>query len=74
VSLLNLARQMIDIYGSGKYAIVSFPENRKRIDIGDYYGDYSLIHSEVGWQPRISLRDGIQKLMDFYVQNKEHYL
>ena len=74
VSLLNLARQMIDSYGSGKYAIVSFPENRKRIDIGDYYGDYSLIHSEVGWQPRISLRDGIQKLMDFYVQNKEHYL
>ena len=74
VSLLNLARQMIDVYGSGKYAIVPFPEDRKRIDIGDYYGDYSLIKSEVGWQPLVSLNDGLQKLMDFYIHNKEHYL
>jgi UDP-glucose 4-epimerase len=74
VSLLKLARQMIDVYGSGNYAIVPFPENRKRIDIGDYYGDYSLIKSEVGWQPRVALRDGLKRLFDFYSQHKEHYL
>lgn len=73
VSLLNLARTMIDVYGSGKYAIVPFPENRKRIDIGDYYGDYSLIQSEVGWQPKTSLRAGLQEMFEFYRHNKEHY-
>jgi hypothetical protein len=30
---------MIDVHGSGNYEIVPFPEGRKRIDIGDYYGE-----------------------------------
>lgn len=74
VSLLELARTMIEIYGSGTYALVPFPESRKRIDIGNYYGDYSLINHEVGWYPQVSLRAGLKKLFDFYIQNKQHYL
>jgi len=74
INLLNLARLMTEVNGSGNYEIVPFPENRKRIDIGDYYGDYSLIKSDVGWQPQIPLRDGISRLLEFYRVNKEHYL
>lgn len=74
INLLDLARLMIQINGSGNYDIVPFPESRKRIDIGDYYGDYSLIQAEVGWQPQISLSDGIARLLDFYRVNKEYYL
>lgn len=74
INLLNLARLMIEVNGSGNYEIVPFPESRKRIDIGDYYGDYSLIKSDVGWQPQIPLRDGISRLLEFYRVNKEHYL
>ena len=73
INLLNLAKLMIEVNGSGKYEIVPFPENRKRIDIGDYHGDYSLIKADVGWQPQISLRDGIARLLEFYRENKEHY-
>lgn len=74
VSLLDLARLMIETHGGGKYALVPFPENRKRIDIGDYYGDYSLAEDEVGWKPRVSLREGVKRLMDFYAENWEQYL
>ena len=73
INLLNLAKLMIEVNGSGKYEIVPFPENRKRIDIGDYHGDYSLINADVGWQPQIPLRDGISKLLEFYRENKQHY-
>jgi len=65
---------MIEVNGSGNYVVVPFPENRKRIDIGDYYGDYSLIKGDIGWQPRVSLRDGVAKLLEYYRVNKEHYL
>ena len=73
INLLNLAKLMIEVNGSGKYEIVPFPENRKRIDIGDYHGDYSLIQSDVGWQPQVPLQEGISRLLDFYRTNKQYY-
>lgn len=74
ITLLELARLMIQIHGSGTYALVPFPENRKRIDIGDYYGDYTRIQRDLGWSPRVLLHDGIKTMLDFYIMNKEHYL
>lgn len=74
INLLDLARLMIEVNGSGNYKVVPFPENRKRIDIGDYRGDYSLIKADVGWQPQVQLREGVSKTLEFYRLNKEHYL
>lgn len=74
ISLLELANLMIDVYGTGRCEIVPFPAGLKRIDIGDYYGDYNLIKSEVGWQPRVSHREGIQRMLAYYRQYAEHYL
>ena len=74
INLLSLARLMVEVNGSGSFQLVPFPESRKRIDIGDYHGDYSLINADVGWQPLVSLRDGITKLLEFYRVNKGHYL
>lgn len=73
VSLLDLARLMVEVYGSGRYALIPFPENRKRIDIGDYFGDYRLIQTDLGWQPHVALREGIAKSLDFYSQNRKRY-
>ncbi len=74
INLLDLARLMIQVNGSGGYALVPFPENRKSIDIGDYYGDYSLIQKDVGWQPQVELEAGISNLLAFYRMYKEHYM
>jgi UDP-glucose 4-epimerase len=73
IGLLELARLMVEVNGSGSYRLVDFPPERKRIDIGDYYGDYTKIQSELGWQPRIKLRDGIRRTLEYYRQHKEHY-
>jgi UDP-glucose 4-epimerase len=72
-SLLDLARLMVDVHGSGGYRLVDFPADRKRIDIGDYFGDYTKIHSQLGWQPKVCLREGLARTLDFYRQNHEHY-
>lgn len=74
INLLNLARLMIELNGSGSYEIVPFPAGRKRIDIGDYYGNYDLIKNETGWQPCVKLLDGIKNMLEYYYQHKEHYL
>ena len=51
-----------------------FPENRKRIDIGDYYSDFALIRESLGWQPRTPLRDGLARTLAFYRENIQHYV
>jgi len=73
IALIDLARLMVEIHGSGSFRLVEFPAERERIDIGDYYGDYTRIHEELGWEPKTPLRHGLSQTMDFYTQNHEHY-
>jgi UDP-glucose 4-epimerase len=74
INLLNLARLMLEICGEGAYEMLPFPEERKRIDIGDFYGDYRKIRSKLGWRPKVSLRDGLTKTIAYYQEHLPHYL
>lgn len=74
LSLKHLADLLIDINGGGKYVIRKFPQNLKRIDIGDYYSDYSLIQSTLGWRPKVSLREALQKTLAYYREHLDKYI
>jgi len=52
---------------------VPFPPDKKRIDIGDYYGDYSKIEESLGWKPRVGLKEGLAKTIAYYREHKEYY-
>jgi UDP-glucose 4-epimerase len=73
ISLLDLARLMVEVNGSGSYRLVEFPAERKIIDIGDYYGDYTKIRTNLGWEPKVKMRDGIARTLEYYRKYKEHY-
>lgn len=73
VSLKDLANLLIEVNGGGEYIVRPFPSDRKRIDIGNYYADFSLIRSVLGWDPKVLLREGLMKTLEFYHQNLEHY-
>ncbi len=74
VSLLDLTRLMIEIAGRGSYRLVPFPPERKRIDIGDFHADTTRIRTVLGWQPRVPLRDGLARTIEYYMSHREHYL
>lgn len=74
VSLRDLADMVIEVNGGGKYVIREFPPERKRIDIGDYYSDYKLITSRLGWAPKVSLRDGLRESIIYYREHLKQYL
>jgi UDP-glucose 4-epimerase len=69
VSLVELAELMVRINGEGSYSLVPFPEDRKRIDIGDYFGDSSKIERTLGWSPAVTLEQGLERTLAFY---REH--
>jgi UDP-glucose 4-epimerase len=74
VSLRGFAETLIEVAGRGSFRIVPFPEEGKRIDIGDYYGSYAKIRRMVGWEPRVSLREGLRKTLDYYGRHLSHYI
>lgn len=73
VALGDLAQTMTSLVPGGRFEIVPFPPERKAIDIGDYYSDFSLIRNELGWAPRIALREGLVRTIDYYRANRQHY-
>jgi len=73
ISFINLAKKIIKIAGSGRFAFTNFTEERKALEPGDYYTDINKIKSIVGWQPRISLDEGIKRTVDFYRCYKNKY-
>jgi len=74
ISLIDLARLLIDLNKGGTYEVLPFPEDRKRIDIGDYHGDFGLIRRELGWEPAVDLRDGLARTLTFYRQYLDRYI
>jgi len=74
ISLKELAELLIRVNGSGEYTINPFPVERKRIDIGDYYANDQLIRSELGWNPQVTLEEGLSRTLEFYRRHLEHYL
>jgi UDP-glucose 4-epimerase len=73
VGLKALAEMMVELGYGGDFELIAFPLERKAIDIGDYYSDYSLITKELGWQPKIGLKEGLIRSIDYYQKNYRHY-
>jgi len=74
VSLNELAELVIAANGGGDFVIKSFPTERKRIDIGDYYADDRLFRRTTGWQPGISLIEGLRQTLAFFRENLSRYV
>ena len=73
VGLKVLAEMMVDLGYGGAFELIPFPSERKAIDIGDYYSDFSLITKELGWQPKVGLREGLQRTIAYYQAHNRHY-
>ena len=49
-----------------RYECVAFPKERRAIDIGDYYGDYTRFHDLTGWRPRVCLDEGLLRTISYF--------
>ena len=73
INLRDLAELIIGLHKGGEFRMVPFPPDRKTIDIGNYYGDYSKIGSALGWEPRVPLRLGLERSLTYYARHHPHY-
>ena len=73
IALQQLASLLIKLNGRGKYELIPFPEDRKAIDIGDYFGDFRKIQTLLGWTPKTKLEDGLKETLQYYREHHAHY-
>lgn len=73
-TLESVARQLVDLTGTGTIEKVEFPSELKKIDIGDYYGSSEKLSSLTGWAPTTSLEKGLGQTLDYFKKYKSHYL
>lgn len=73
-SLKTVAELLIHYADTGNLKVVPFPEERKKIDIGDFYGSSDLLQRDTSWRPKVSLTEGLRQTVDYYKKFKHHYL
>ena len=73
IGLKDLSKMMVNLGHGGSFELEPFPSERKAIDIGDYYSDFSLITKELGWIPKIDLKDGLKRTLNYYSTHFSHY-
>lgn len=74
-SLRELAAMLASLGSrADAYVVRDFPAERKVIDIGDYYSDFTAIREALGWEPRVSFAEGLARTVDYYREHLAHYL
>ena len=74
ISLQALADLLVSLNGGGTYTIHTFPSDREKIDIGDYYSDFTRFSAAVGWAPKIKLKDGLLLTLKYFKANLSKYI
>ena len=70
----DLVKLLTELAGSGSYRFVEWPAEKKAIDIGSFYADSSLFKQTAGWNPRVSLADGLARTLSYYRAHMTQYL
>jgi UDP-glucose 4-epimerase len=62
------------VAGRGRFENKEFPPERLRIDIGDYFADDRRFRELSGWNPKVSLEEGLARTVSYYQSRLSNYV
>ena len=65
-AIVDMARSIIEMAGGGRIGFVAWPRLAEQIETGDFVADIGRISRELGWTPRVTLADGLQRTVAYY--------
>ena len=74
ISHRDLTTLLVEIAGSGRVEYVTWPKDKKAIDIGDFYADSTKFTQTTGWTPTVRLSDGLGRAVAFYREHFDRYV
>jgi len=72
-TFLELAKIIVEEAGTGSWEMTPFTPERKAQEPGDFYSDINKIRTLIGWKPRVTLKEGVKKTLEYYREYKNHY-
>jgi UDP-glucose 4-epimerase len=74
ISHRDLVQLLVSVAGRGTVRFVEWPPDKKRIDIGSFYSDSTKFRTASGWRPRVPLREGLCRTLEFYREHLDEYI
>jgi len=65
-SIADMAKAIIAAAAAGRIELVAWPPLAEQIETGDFVADISRIRADLGWQPAVSLDEGLRRTVAFY--------
>jgi UDP-glucose 4-epimerase len=72
-TFLEVAEILRDLVPKTEIVFTDFTPERKAQEPGDFVSDISKIRRLTGWAPRVELRDGLARTVDFYRERRADY-
>jgi UDP-glucose 4-epimerase len=73
LTIRQFAETLVEVAGSGSLTERPFPDDRAGIDIGSVFANYGKIRGLLGWEPRVGLREGLTRMVEYYREHREQY-
>lgn len=70
---LRVAETLKEISPAIRWEFTPFTPERKAQEPGDFYSDITKIKKICGWTAKTSLREGLEKTMDYYRKYRSYY-
>jgi UDP-glucose 4-epimerase len=74
ISHRDLTSLLMETAGAGRVEFVTWPPEKKAIDIGDFYADSTKFQRTTGWRPVVGLREGLARTIEFYRRHLPEYV
>jgi UDP-glucose 4-epimerase len=72
-TLYEIASTISEIAGLEGPLLRPFPDEKKKIDIGDYYSCIERANHHLRWFPQTSLREGLRQTFQYYASRRAQY-
>lgn len=73
VRFVDMVDAVLESVGTGSKRHVHWPENYEKNETGNYIADTTKIEKLTGWQAKVSLKDGIRQMVEYYKKYREHF-
>ncbi|HEV8551330.1 MAG TPA: NAD-dependent epimerase/dehydratase family protein [Polyangiaceae bacterium] len=70
LSVLEIAKQIVEVFGRGKLNHVEWPEERKRIEVDAVRVSSRLLREQTGWTPKLDFGEGLRRTRE--IMEREH--
>ena len=72
-TFLELAQLLCELVPGAAIEFTDFTPERRAQEPGDFVSDITKIRRLLGWEPKVQLREGLSRTVDFYRERRAHY-